>query len=173
MLWNLSEISVYERTSKSNGVWSYGDCIWRHERGINERRRESDERVFPARKNVLRKLSSIQLNEKNWRTRVSIPVPLECKSSALPFELVPLHNRMTSLSSYISIISWWDRKKCWLPHYCNTRKRIIQSHLTVLVRYKGEFFDETDDCQSEIKSTEIKTRSQCLFHPTSLIYNWK
>ena len=26
----------------------------------------------------------------NWRTGVSIPVPLECESSALPFELVPL-----------------------------------------------------------------------------------
>ena len=25
-----------------------------------------------------------------WRTGVSIPVPLECESSALPFELVPL-----------------------------------------------------------------------------------
>ena len=26
----------------------------------------------------------------NWRIRVSIPVPLECKSSALPLELIPL-----------------------------------------------------------------------------------
>ena len=26
----------------------------------------------------------------NWRTGVSIPVPLECESSALPFELDPL-----------------------------------------------------------------------------------
>ena len=27
-----------------------------------------------------------------WRIRVSIPVPLECKSSALPSELIPLEN---------------------------------------------------------------------------------
>ena len=25
-----------------------------------------------------------------WRIRVSIPVPLACKASALPFELIPL-----------------------------------------------------------------------------------
>ena len=25
-----------------------------------------------------------------WRTRASIPLPLACKASALPFELVPL-----------------------------------------------------------------------------------
>jgi hypothetical protein len=29
---------------------------------------------------------------KKWRIRVSIPVPLECKSSALPSELIPLEN---------------------------------------------------------------------------------
>ena len=30
----------------------------------------------------------------NWRIRVSIPVPLECKSSALPLELIPLASRV-------------------------------------------------------------------------------
>ena len=34
-----------------------------------------------------------------WRIRVSIPVPLECKSSALPLELIPLYRR------------WWGRRK--------------------------------------------------------------
>ena len=32
-----------------------------------------------------------------WRIRVSIPVPLECKSSALPSELIPLANFVSSL----------------------------------------------------------------------------
>ena len=32
----------------------------------------------------------LKVNPINWRTGVSIPVPLECESSALPFELVPL-----------------------------------------------------------------------------------
>ena len=33
----------------------------------------------------------------NWRTGVSIPVPLECESSALPFELVPLATKWISV----------------------------------------------------------------------------
>ena len=36
-------------------------------------------------------------NGQNWRIRVSIPVPLECKSSALPLELIPLAKN----------VSWW------------------------------------------------------------------
>ena len=28
----------------------------------------------------------------SWRIRVSIPVPLACEASALPFELIPLDN---------------------------------------------------------------------------------
>ena len=35
---------------------------------------------------------------KKWRTGVSIPVPLECESSALPFELVPLARGISSLT---------------------------------------------------------------------------
>ena len=30
--------------------------------------------------------------EKKWRWRVSIPLPLACKASALPFELHPLNS---------------------------------------------------------------------------------
>ena len=33
---------------------------------------------------------SVSAIAEKWRIRVSIPVPLECKSSALPLELIPL-----------------------------------------------------------------------------------
>ena len=29
-------------------------------------------------------------NKREWRMRASIPLPLTCKASALPFELIPL-----------------------------------------------------------------------------------
>ena len=49
-----------------------------------------------------------------WRTRASIPVPLACKASALPFELVPLvtkhqarrHVDLIALEYYETCVGW-------------------------------------------------------------------
>ena len=39
---------------------------------------------------VIVEISYVLPFDEKWRIRVSIPVPLECKSSALPLELIPL-----------------------------------------------------------------------------------
>ena len=42
----------------------------------------------------------------SWRTRVSIPVPSECESDALPLELVPhenLNQELRNFSQYKTI----------------------------------------------------------------------
>ena len=50
---------------------------------------------------------------KNWRIRVSIPVPLECKSSALPLELIPrkkfvFRKRCNDMNIYLFCgFHWW------------------------------------------------------------------
>ena len=52
--------------------------------------------IFAKRKDFSSEMNDITFlmvvisKKHNWRTGVSIPVPLECESSALPFELVPL-----------------------------------------------------------------------------------
>ena len=45
------------------------------------------------------------INGFHWRIRVSIPVPLACKASALPFELIP---RIFFMDSFWGIQNSWE-----------------------------------------------------------------
>ena len=54
-----------------------------------------------------------------WRIRVSIPVPLACKASALPFELIPLTHTWSFEWKWINIWLWVN-----IP--CNTNYHFKQ-----------------------------------------------
>ena len=62
--------------------------------------------IFAERKDFSLEMNDITFlmvgisKKHNWRTGVSIPVPLECESSALPFELVPL-----TIAESLSVVS--------------------------------------------------------------------
>ena len=70
-------------------------------------------------------LESYFKEKMNWRIRVSIPVPLECKSSALPLELIPLlcyrwgeenpYSHYVTISENTGSITWWRTNHSKLP----------------------------------------------------------
>ncbi len=53
----------------------------------------------------------------SWRRRVSIPVPLACKASALPFELHPLSCKdgyeVLLFTESLCVCQWWTANSIW------------------------------------------------------------
>ena len=75
---------------RSEGPWFNPGS--RHFPKSNASRKQRLRRVEKAERCILQHCNVFQQiwrNLQNWRIRVSIPVPLECKSSALPLELIP------------------------------------------------------------------------------------
>ena len=71
------------------------------------------------------------LSRKKWRTGASIPVPLACEASALPFELVPLAtSRETNLATFHSYGSFYSI--CFLDNLISDK-----SNMNFLKSFRG------------------------------------